>query len=261
MSPVPPTLTDLAYGPHARHRLDVYAPPGANGAPVLVFFHGGGFIRGDKRMRANVGAWGVAQGFVTVLANYRLAPECRWPSGPEDVVAACEAVRARARDWGGDPDRTVLVGESAGAAHVAAATLMTRFQPPGWRIAGAALLSGPYNAGLEALAPQALGIDQPDVRNSAYFGDDPGSWHQASIVDQVDAAPFPLLIAAAERDLRQMQVQAGELFARLVTRHGFSPELHWWAGHDHFTPGASLGSDDPTVGEPLAAFVRRVCLV
>jgi acetyl esterase len=66
-----------------------------------------------------------------------------------------------------------------------------------------------------------------------------------------------LLIAAAERDLRQMQVQAGELFARLVKQHGFSPELHWWAGHDHFTPGASLGSADTTVGEPLAAFVRR----
>ena len=116
---------------------------------------------------------------------------------------------------------------------------------------------GPYNAGLEALAPAARGIEHPDVRNTAYFGDDPRLWHQASIVDQVNAAPLPLLIAAAERDLRQMQVQAGELFARLVTQHGFAPELHWWAGHDHFTPGATLGSDDLTVGEPLAAFERR----
>ena len=78
-------------------------------------------------------------------------------------------------------------------------------------------------------------------------------------MDQVDAAPLPLLIAAAERDLLQMQVQAGELFARLVTQHGFSPELHWWRGHDHFTPGASLGGDDTTVSAPLAAFVRRAC--
>lgn len=122
---------------------------------------------------------------------------------------------------------------------------------------GAALLSGPDNAGLEALAPQALGIAQTDVRNKAYLGDDPTLWSKASIVDQVTAAPFPLLIAAAERDLRQMQVQASELFARLVTQHGFSPELHWWSGHDHFTPGASLGSADPTVGEPLGAFVHR----
>ena len=254
-----PPLTDLAYGPHPRQRLDVFRPAGVQGAPVLVFFHGGGFIRGDKGMRANVGAWGAAQGFVTVLANYRLAPDHRWPSGPEDVAAVWRFVREQATGWGGDPSKIVLAGESAGAAHVAAATLMTRFQPAGWQIAGAALLSGPYNAGLEAAAPEALGIAQPDIRNNAYFGDDPALWAKASTVDQVDAAPFPLLIAAAERDLLQMQVQAGELFARLVTRHGYSPELHWWRGHDHFTPGTSLGSEDGTVGDPLAAFVRRAC--
>jgi acetyl esterase len=249
---------ELAYGPHARHRLDVYAPAQAQAAPVLVFFHGGGFIRGDKTARANIGAWGAAQGFVTVLANYRLAPEHRRPSGPEDVAAVWHNVRERAEDWGGDPAKIVLVGESAGAAHVAAAALMSRFQPEGWQIAGAALLSGPYNAGLEAQAPQALGIEQPDVRNNAYFGENRAAWAQASIVDQVDVAPFALLIAAAERDLLQMKVQAGELFARLVRTHGFMPELHWWAGHDHFTPGASLGSPDNTVSGPLAAFVRRI---
>lgn len=253
-----PLLTDLAYGPHDRHRLDVFRPARVQAAPLLVFFHGGGFIRGDKTARANIGAWGAAQGFITVLANYRLAPDHRWPSGPEDVAAVWRFVREQATGWGGDPTKIVLVGESAGAAHVAAASLMSRFQPEGWQIAGAALLSGPYNAGLEAQAPQALGIAQPDVRNNAYFGDDSASWAQASIVDQVDAAPFALLIAAAERDLLQMKVQAGELFARLVRTHGFMPELHWWAGHDHFTPGASLGGEDTTVSGPLAAFVRRV---
>ena len=256
--PDAPILTDLAYGLHARHRLDVVRPTGVRAAPVLVFFHGGGFIRGDKQGRAHIGTWGASQGFVTVLANYRLAPEHRWPSGPEDVVAVWQCVRDQARDWGGDPSKIVLVGESAGAAHVAAASLMSRFQPAGWQVAGAALLSGPYNAGLEAQAPESLGITSPDVRNNAYFGDDRSTWSQASIVDQVDAAPFPLLIAAAERDLLQMQVQAGELFARLVRTHGFTPELHWWAGHDHFTPGASMGSPDTTVSGPLAAFVRRV---
>ena len=99
-------------------RFDVYLPagPAPEGAPLLVFFHGGGFIRGDKAIRANVGVWGAAQGFVTVLANYRLAPECRWPSGPKDVAAVWQTVRAQVCDWGGDPDRIVLVGESAGAA-------------------------------------------------------------------------------------------------------------------------------------------------
>lgn len=252
---------DLAYGAHARHRLDVYAPTApAASRPVLVWLHGGGFIRGDKAQRANVGLWGARQGFVTVLPNYRLAPECRWPAGPEDVVAVWRWLQDHAVDFGGDAARIVLAGESAGAAHVAAATLMQRFQPPGWRIAGAALFSGPYNARLEGFARRAFGVATPDPRNDAYFGAERAAWDAASIVDHVDAAPFPLWISFAERDLLQMQVQAGELFARLASRHGFDPELRLLREHNHFSAGCAIGTADTGTGEALAAFVRRCCI-
>lgn len=250
---------DLAYGSHERHRLDVYAPTAPGPHPVLAWWHGGGFIRGSKAQRANVGWWGARQGFVTVLPNYRLAPECRWPAGPEDVVAVWHWLQVHAADQGGDPARIVLAGESAGAAHVAAATLMRRFQPEAWRIAGAALLSGPYDARLEGLAREAFGIATPDPRNDAYFGPDPAAWDAASIVDHVDAAAFPLWISAAERDLLQMQVQAGELFARLVSRHGFVPELRLLREHNHFSAGCAIGTADTGTGDALAAFVRRCC--
>jgi acetyl esterase len=249
---------DEAYGTHSRQRVDVYLPSHETSAnPVLVWFHGGGFVRGDKQQRANIGAWGASQGFVTVLANYRLAPEYRWPSGAEDVVGVWTWLRAHAQQVGGDPRRIVLTGESAGAAHVAAATLMRRFQPESWEIAGAALLSGPYNPPLEGKARTQFGIATPDPRNEPYFGNDVDDWRAASIVDQVDVAPFPLWISYAERDLVQMQVQAGELFARLVSRHGFDPELEVLNGHDHFSGGASLGTEDATVSRKLAAFVTR----
>lgn len=254
---------DQAYGPHERHRLDVYAPqnapvaPGA-GAPVLVWLHGGGFIRGDKAARANLGFWGAREGFVTVLPNYRLAPESRWPSGPEDVVAVWRWLQAEAARFGGDARRLVLAGESAGAAHVAAATLMRRFQPADWQISAAALFSGPYNPRMETLSRAQLGVPTPDPRNDAYFGTDPAAIDAASTVDQVDAAPFPLWISFAERDLLTMQVQAGELFARLVSRHGFAPELRCVREHNHFSGGFSFGTDDESVSAPLADFVRRV---
>ena len=253
-------LADLAYGPDERHRLDVYRPTGVglHNAPVLLFFHGGGFIRGDKSDRANIGWWGAAQGFVTVLANYRLAPAAVWPSGPEDVVRAWQYVRRSVSEWGGDPDRVYLMGESAGAAHVAAACLMRRFQPEGWAVAGALLLSGPYDAGLEGQAPHALGIALPDVRNQAYFGEDAKRWAADSIVDQVDAEPFPLLLAAADWDLLQMKVSAGALFTRLVRQHGFAPQLHWWPQHNHFSPGFSIGTPDESVSQALAGFIRRL---
>lgn len=253
--------TDLVYGPHARHRLDVYRPDAAGkDRPVLVWLHGGGFIRGDKANRANVGWWGAREGFVTVLPNYRLAPQQQWPSGPEDVVTLWQWLQANAVQQGGDARRIVLAGESAGAAHVAAAALMRRFHPPGWQIAGAALFSGPYNARLEGLARGPLGIPTPDPRNDAYIGTEEAQWRAASIVDNADAAAFPMWISFAERDLLQMQVQAGELFARLVQQHGFQPELRLLRDHNHFSAGYSIGTADTSVSAPLVDFVRRHAL-
>ena len=250
---------DEVYGPHERHRLDVYrSATFADGArPLLVMLHGGGFIRGDKSQRANVGWWAAREGFVAVLPNYRLAPESRWPCGPEDVMAIWRWVCSHADRLGADRTRVVLMGESAGAAHVAAASLRRAFQPPGWRIAGAVLLSGPYNARLEGLARAQFGIATPDARNDAYFGPEPAAWDAASIVDNVDVAPFPLLIGYAERDLLQMQVQAGELFARLVSRHGFDPALRCWREHNHFSQGYSFGTSDGSVSGPVADFIRQ----
>ncbi len=255
---------DLAYGAHARHRLDLYRPAAAPGSaqtpcPVLVFVHGGGFVRGDKSHKANVGWCFARQGMVTVLPNYRLAPESQWPSGPQDVAAVVHWLRSNAAGFGGDPDRIVLVGESAGAAHVAAATLMRRFGLD--RNAGvraAVLLSGPYDARLERLARTQFGNPTPDPRNDAYFGtDDAQALAAASIVDLVDAAPLPLLISFAERDLLPMQVQAGALFARLVGQHGFAPELMCVRDHNHFSQTSAINTGDTRLSDALRAFVAR----
>jgi acetyl esterase/lipase len=251
---------DQRYGGHERQVLDVYAPAtGGQGLPVLVHFHGGGFVRGDKGHRANMGFHFAQQGVLTVLPNYRLAPQSRWPSGPEDVVAVWQWLQANVRRFGGDPKRIVLMGESAGAAHVAAGTLMRRFAPePGWRPAGVVLLSGPYNARLEGKARAQFGIDTPDPRNEAYFGADLSAWDEASTVDHVDTLPFPLLMGYSELDLPQMQVQAGELFARLVSRHGFAPELLVLRDHNHFSPGYSVGTGDDSLSGPVLGFIESL---
>lgn len=256
---------DLAYGEHERHRLDLYAP-NASGIenhklPVLVNFHGGGFVRGDKTQRSNIGWYFAREGVLTVLPNYRLAPNSKWPSGPQDVAAVFHWLLHNVQRFGGAPDRIVLMGESAGAAHVAAATLSSSFlsAASGSQMAGAVLLSGPYNTRLEGLARSQFGVPTPDPRNEAYFGIDPAVWDAASIVDHVNAKPFPLLIGFAERDLIQMQVQAGELFARLVSRHGFAPQLLMVREHNHFSQGFSIGTGDESVSGPVLKFLRGCC--
>jgi triacylglycerol lipase len=251
-------LCDIAYGPDERHRLDVYPPLGATGsAPAVVFLHGGGFIRGDKADRDAVGHYFSRHGVLAVLPNYRLGPRHRWPAGAQDVASVLAWARENVAAHGGDPDHIVLAGESAGAAHVAAATLVTRFHPPeGLRIAGAFLASGVYNAELELLARAQLGIATPDPRNEAYFGTDFARYRAMSTVELVDAAPFPLAITYAELDPVQMQAQAGELFARLVTRHGFAPRIGVIANHNHLSQVYSINSGDDALAGPLLAFVR-----
>ena len=252
-------VRDIAFGDDERHRLDVYLPLGADGpAPVVIFLHGGGFIRGDKADRYHVGDYFSRHGILAVLPNYRLGPRHRWPAGAEDVAAALGWARAHVAQHGGNPDHIVLVGESAGAAHIAAATLLRRFHPPeGLRIAGAYLASGVYNAELELLARRQLGIATPDPRNEAYFGPDFASYRSMSTVAQVDAEPFPLAISYAELDPVQMQAQAGELFARLVTQHGFQPQISVVAGHNHLSQVYSINSGDEALAGRMLAFVRQ----
>jgi acetyl esterase len=249
---------DLRYGDGARHLLDVYRPQNADPRrDALIFLHGGGFVRGDKSDRDNVGYYFARQGLVVVLPNYRLAPDHRWPAGAEDAAAVCRWVLAGTDDLGVDSGKIFLAGESAGAAHVAAASLVRRFHPPeGLRIRGAILISGVYNANLERLARAQFAVATPDPRNEPYFGPDFAAYRSMSTVELIDAMPIPILITYAELDLLQMQVQAGELFARLVTQHGFAPQLKVIAGHNHLTQTYAVNTGDEALSGRILDFVR-----
>jgi acetyl esterase/lipase len=251
-------VRDLPYGEDARNRLDVYHPRAGSGTAraVLVFFHGGGFIRGDKGDRDNVGFYFARRGCVVVVANYRLAPAHTWPAGAEDVVAAYAWTHRHIAGFGGDRQRIFLAGESAGAAHVAAATLVRRFHAVELEIAGAMLISGVYNVHLEGLARQQFGVATPDPRNEPYFGSDFARYPAMSTVALIDAPPAaPLLITYAELDMPQMQVQAGELFARLVVEHGWQPHLKVIPGHNHLTQLYAINTGDEALSSVMLDFM------
>jgi acetyl esterase len=251
---------DIAYGNDSRHRLDIYMPREvAAPRPVLIFMPGGGFIRGDKADRENIGQRFAREGIAVIVANYRLAPEHVWPAGAEDVIRVYQWVRENAAGLGLDTAQIVLAGESAGAAHIATATLIRRFHPAeGLRIAGTMLISGVYNPVLEKLAREQFGVATPDPRNEAYFGSDFAHYRQMSTVALIDAPPTaPLLITFAELDLLQMQVQAAELFARLVTDHGAKPQLRVIRGHNHLTQVYAINTGDESLSAPMLEFLRE----
>ncbi len=126
-------VRDVAYGPRAAHRLDVYRPAGHRPGdlrPALLYVHGGGFRMLSKDTHWVMGLAFARRGYVVFSIDYRLAPAHRFPAAIEDCSHAYAWVIAHARAWGGDPSRCVLAGESAGANLVTALAVAACFERP-----------------------------------------------------------------------------------------------------------------------------------
>lgn len=247
---------DIAYGPDERHRLDVFQPVGSGsgeGRPVVVFVHGGGFVRGDKGgadapFYNNVGVWAVQQGLIGVTLTYRLAPGAQWPSGADDVAAALSWLGENIGRFGGRADRIFLFGQSAGGAHVAGYVAGHHRNASGPRIAGAIMFSGVYD--LTSVTPSPF--------EEAYFGPDRSLHAKRSSLEGLIRTSIPCLFTVAELDSAVFQQQA----ARLVDAHraakGAWPRMLYLQGHNHLSPVLQLGSAVDTVGADLLMFIRRV---
>ena len=145
-------VTGQSYGPHGRHKLDVWAPGNSAAAgrlPVIVFFYGGGWMSGSRGDYAFAAAALASRGFVVVVPDYRLVPEVRFPTFIEDCALAVRWVRDEIASHGGDPRRISLAGHSAGAYNAAMLALDRHFLADAGvapdTIRAAALLSGPYD--------------------------------------------------------------------------------------------------------------------
>ncbi len=247
---------DLRYGEHERNRLDVHTSgePGADSRPVLLFVHGGGFTGGDKHVPGNpmydhIGAWAVRSGWVGVTMTYRRAPEYTWPAGAQDVAAAVAWVRASIAAYGGDPDRVVVAGHSAGCVHVAS-YLVGQGGGSLDGVRGAALLSGFY------AIPDG---DERGALELPYYGDLPSA--TVSTLSGLLDSEIPLIFAVAQSDLPASHAQLAGLTAAWYARHGTVPQVVWSDGHNHISQIGSIGVDDLALGAQLARFVDRVTAV
>ncbi|MFF2268793.1 alpha/beta hydrolase [Cellulosimicrobium cellulans] len=147
-------VRNIAYGDASRRNLlDLYRRRDAPlDAPVLVYFHGGGFTGGEKSREAlPLLTWLASRGWVCVSANYRLRPEVTFPDHQIDAKKVIAWVREHGRGHGADPTRVFVAGSSAGA-NIAGLCALTpgdpRFQPgfeqADTSVSGAILLYGYY---------------------------------------------------------------------------------------------------------------------
>lgn len=106
---------DIAYGVDPRHRLDVYVPSGLKGpAPVLLFFYGGSWQGGRKSDYLAFGQAFASAGIVTVVADYRVYPQAKYPAFVDDAAGALIWVHGHIAQHGGDAARVFVSGHSAG---------------------------------------------------------------------------------------------------------------------------------------------------
>ena len=144
------TSDTLPYGPEPRQTLDAYQPRGGERMPVVVFFYGGSWQSGSKAAYRFVGHALARRGYITIIPDYRVYPDVRFPDFLRDGAAAVAWAWANAARFGGDADLLFLAGHSAGA-YIAAMLalddqwLSAKGLQPRADLAGFVGLAGPYD--------------------------------------------------------------------------------------------------------------------
>ncbi|MBK8184568.1 MAG: alpha/beta hydrolase [Candidatus Competibacteraceae bacterium] len=223
----------LAYGPGTRHRLDLYQPSGSRKpAPVLVFFYGGSWLRGERADYRFAAAALAARGFVVVAPDYRLYPEVRYPDFLRDCAAAVGWALRQAPRYGGDPRRVYLIGHSAGAYNAAMVAYDARWLAAEGlsprAIAGFIGLAGPYNF---------LPIQVPDVMP---VFDWPATSLDTQPIRHVTAAAPPTLLIVADPDEVVDPERNSAALAEALRRAGVPVEVKRYSSLNHYTTIGAL---------------------
>jgi acetyl esterase/lipase len=252
-------VKDIDYVPQTEYaggkdRLDIYVPQGAANAPVIFSIHGGLLMAGDRREDAFVGQRFAAAGFVTAVISYRLSPQVSHPGHIEDTAAAFAWVKRNIRQHGGDPDRVVVTGHSAGAylamllaadgRWLAAHKLSSR------DIRGVAPVSGFYWVDKPGVAP-----DRP----KSVWGPDSKVWVDASPTRYLRADLPPILILDTDGDETWRQQQAVDLAAALRKAGHKDVMTHKVLGRTHMSVWTQM-NDSPTeeTSTHILRFASRV---
>ena len=187
-------LRNVAYGAAKDQRMDIYLPAQASTqpAPVILMVHGGAWAFGDKgidRVVDNKVARWLPKGLIFVSVNYPMIPDADPVEQADDVARAIAAAQSAAPGWGGDPDRFVLMGHSAGAHLV---TLLNA-DPARAAKQGARPWLGTVSLDSGALdVPQIMNHKHAKLYDEA-FGADPAFWEESSPVHHLTSGMKPWL--------------------------------------------------------------------
>ena len=249
------TVVDVAYGTLPRQKLDVYRPRAAapaGGWPVVVFFYGGSWNSGERAQYEFVGEALASRGILTLLADYRLYPEVRFPAFLEDSALALAYGLKQAAAMGGNPKRVFAMGHSAGAYNAAMLALDARWlgavgHSPG-ELAGFIGLAGPY---------EFLPITNPDAQPVFFHPVYPPGTQPIAFAS--GKAPSTFLGVANGDSVVDPERNSAALAAKLQAA-GVAVELRRYERVNHLTLIGSFGQPlrwMAPVLDDVAAFVGR----
>jgi len=246
-----------------KHRLDVYAPKDARGAPVVHFVHGGYWVEGDKDFYAiatglygSIGQALARRGIVTIVQSYRLSPEVAIDGIVDDVMAALKWTENHAAEHGGDPKRIFMMGHSAGGHLVAlAGTDDSLHESRGMdphAVRGYVVLSGVWDV---AGSHDAHGADFNAEVTYPVFGREREKWPSRSPLAKIHAGMAPFMIVVGENDVPFMIPQAERARDRL-TSLGATPRFVKVPGLDHAGVVLAFGASGDPISDEVASFVK-----
>lgn len=262
---------DVSYAGSSHHRLqtlDVYVAgdvAGETKQPVMVMVHGGGWSRGDKANRSiglDKANFFVPRGMVYVALNYRLSPEVRHPEHVRDVARALAWVHDNIAAYGGDPERMVLMGHSAGA-HLAALSIMDESylaalgkRPDMFK--GVILLDGAgYDISL-AMAESDSRQRREQMYESA-FGNSPSAWRSASPLEYVSSGKrLPQFLVFHQSAGRDWRVEVQQRFVSRLQTAGYRAQAVGIAGKNHEAMSADVGKPGDPLTLRIAGFLDEL---
>lgn len=202
------------YQAGSKQVVDVYIPPGARSAPLIVMIHGGAWKVGDKAntnvVENKLKHW-LPMGFILVSVNYRLLPEAMAYEQAEDVAVALGWIQSHAADWGGDTGKIILMGHSAGG-HIAA-LLSSKPEMVAQRWAGTIVLDSAILEVSDTMKRRHLGF------YDEAFGGDPAYWVKSSPMDQwTPTAVTMMLVCSTQR--RDAPCDAAKSFQAIAMKAG-----------------------------------------
>ena len=252
--------SDVPYGKDELQRLDIYAPKKAKDAPVVLFIHGGEWMKGDKADVSFKPKFFNDNGIVFVSLNYRLSPKDVHPAHVSDIASAVRWVRDHASDIGASPNKIFLMGHSAGCHLAALAALDPRHlekeKLKTTDLRGVIAWSG----GMYDLVDRAKGEGNYPKYIRQAFGESEAAWRDASPAAHVGDAPMPpFLFAYIERKAEGTtpRVEPSVMMGERIRKAKGVAEVHLLEGKTHFDANHFLGAPGDTMGDLVIRFIRK----